>query len=365
MQARPARSSVEARLMQWLLLLAAVLVALVTLLPLLRCESWWIRALDFPRLQLAALGAVVLAAVAWLGEPGPASWTATALAALSCGVQARYVLPYTRFAPKETVDAVGGHPVLKILLANVMMENRSSDRLFRFIREQAPDLIVFNEPDAWWCERLRELGARYPHRLEDPRGNTYGMIVYSTRPFARAEHRTILDPEIPSFHVCLDLDGSPVTLHLVHPAPPHPKYARDTVGRDAELLVVGRLSHAQRGPVIVAGDLNDVAWSHTTRLFQRVSGLLDPRRGRGLYNTFHAGHWFMRWPLDHLFHSSHFRLVRILRGPCYGSDHFPMLIELELDRDARDEQSAPQLDGDDLGEAGDKIGRAARGDGAR
>jgi hypothetical protein len=89
---------------------------------------------------------------------------------------------------------------------------------------------------------------------------------------------------------------------------------------------------------VVCGDLNDVAWSDTTRTFLRVSGLLDPRVGRGLLNTYNAGNPLFRFPLDHVFHSSHFRLFRLLRLPKVGSDHFPVLIELNLEPDAPADQ---------------------------
>jgi endonuclease/exonuclease/phosphatase (EEP) superfamily protein YafD len=94
--------------------------------------------------------------------------------------------------------------------------------------------------------------------------------------------------------------------------------------------VVGKEISKQSGPVIVAGDLNDVAWSPTTRHFKKISGLLDPREGRGFFNTFHAHYPLVKWPLDHVFHSKHFSLVRIERLSDIGSDHYPLFTQLAL-----------------------------------
>jgi hypothetical protein len=65
--------------------------------------------------------------------------------------------------------------------------------------------------------------------------------------------------------------------------------------------MAGREIAQSHRPALVAGDLNDVAWSHTSRLFRRIAQMLDPRVGRGIYSTFHVRYWFLCWPLDHIF----------------------------------------------------------------
>jgi endonuclease/exonuclease/phosphatase (EEP) superfamily protein YafD len=151
--------------------------------------------------------------------------------------------------------------------------------------------------------------------------------------------------------------GVRVEVHFVHPTPPSPTENDSSAERDAELVLVGRDVASRQVPAIVCGDLNDVAWSRTTRLFRKVSGLLDPRRGRGLFNTYHAGWFFMRWPLDHLFHSRHFTLVEMRRLASIRSDHFPVLVRLAYEPEKYPCQSAPKADAEDHKEAREKLAK--------
>ena len=150
-------------------------------------------------------------------------------------------------------------------------------------------------------------------------------------------------------------------LHCLHPRPPEPVRDQDAAPRDAELVLVGREIAAGDQPAVVAGDLNDVAWSPTSELFLRVSGLLDPRMGRGLFNTFDANIPPLRFPLDHVFHSNCFKLVELKRLAYVGSDHFPILIELCYEPQAHDEQPETQQRSGDAEDASGKVGRAASG----
>jgi endonuclease/exonuclease/phosphatase (EEP) superfamily protein YafD len=153
--------------------------------------------------------------------------------------------------------------------------------------------------------------------------------------------------------------GDAIDVHCVHPRPPAPREASSSAERDAELLLVAKAVAAAGRPAIVIGDLNDVAWSATTRLFQKVSGMLDPRVGRGMFSTFHAKHPWLRWPLDHIFMSPEFTVVSLRRLDYFGSDHFPIHAELAYCPPAAAVQQAPRADAEDREVAEEKIGKAA------
>ncbi len=256
-----------------------------------------------------------------------------ATVAVSVAYQLYRIVPYTPFRSTEVKAAGGGAARARcsLMAANVRMSNRSARGLLASIARCRPDLILVVEGDDWWERRLRQLEADYPHQVKHPQANTYGMLLYSRLPLRTPRVEFLVQDDVPSIHAQAVLpSGDRCNVHMLHPHPPSPLGRDTTTGRDAELLVVAERVRRSEHPTLVAGDLNDVAWSRTTTLFQRISRLLDPRKGRGLYNTYNAMIPLLRFPVDHVFHSSHFTLAELTRLPAFGSDHFPIFVALEL-----------------------------------
>jgi endonuclease/exonuclease/phosphatase (EEP) superfamily protein YafD len=326
-----------------------------------------VRVWEFPRVQLALLGLLALA----LGAPGRwwLAWPAAAMAvplALAVGYQIAKIWRYSRLAPREVQRSrlPDASRRISVAMSNVLQTNRQADRLLATLREADADLVLCVETDEWWRERLDALTASHPHVVRCPLPNTYGMLLYSRLPLEEPSVDFLVESDIPSIQAHVRLrDGTRVWVNCVHPRPPAPGESDDSLGRDAELLLVGRRVRDAAEPVIVCGDLNDVAWSRSTRLFQKVSRLVDPRKGRGFFSTFHARYPGFRYPLDHVFHSDSFRLVELRRLPYVGSDHFPVYVALSHEPQAAVEQEAPADSADDLREAHETVveGREQKG----
>ena len=326
-----------------------MLLVVATLLPFVPSNSGFIRTFDFPRLQIAALIVPVILGLVLVARDTTGLTLAAALVA-ALAYQVACIYPFTRLVSPQAVAAEAGasrtEAGVSILIANVLESNRSYGPILDLVVAQDPDLLLLVETDAAWAEALEPLRARYPHVVAQPQDNTYGLMFYSKLPLTDPQVRFLLQDDVPSVRTGVTLrSGQTFTFFGVHPRPPHP--GQSSAPRDAELVMVARAVKAAGGPAVVAGDLNDVAWSKTNDLFQRISGLLDPRIGRGLYPTFNAKWPLLRWPLDHIFFSDDFLLGRIERLPHIQSDHFPILISLYRTDRAPLLQEAPEATAED------------------
>jgi endonuclease/exonuclease/phosphatase (EEP) superfamily protein YafD len=315
--------------------LGVLLLVVASALPLLKIPHGSLRGLAFPREQFCAVS--IGLSILFLVSSAPLAPYGAGMAALVGVFQLAYIVPFTPLWPRQSRDAdadlrAQSDRQIAILAANVKLSNRAYDRLIRLVRDTGPDVVMAIEVDNDWIGALKDaLGQDLPYSVEEPRDTGYGLCVLSRLPLTDVRVRDLVTDGVPSICATVTLDcGDAVRLYVVHPEPP--VIDHDTIGRDSEIALVGMEAAEDTLPAIVSGDLNDVAWSTTTRRFQRLSGLLDPRIGRGFYNTFSATHPWMRWPLDHLFHDPRFRLITMARLGKIGSDHFPMLFRLALAR---------------------------------
>jgi endonuclease/exonuclease/phosphatase (EEP) superfamily protein YafD len=348
---------------QWIGAALAGIVILWTVLPLLRHEAWWIRVFDFPRRQIAFFTLITVAAYVALAGFDDALDLALVATLCACALyQLARIGVYTPLFAKQAKDAPTGADERRfsIVVANVLTPNRNAEALLRIVRACDPDIMLFVETDEWWQTQLDALEQTHPHTVKCPKDNLYGMHLYSRLELIEPTLRYLVERDIPSIHARVRLrSGDCVEMYCVHPRPPAPAEASSSIQRDAELLMVAKTVAAVGEPAIVVGDLNDVAWSATTRLFQKISGLLDPRVGRGMFSTFHAKHIWLRWPLDHIFVSPEFTVVTVARLDYFGSDHFPMHAELCYTPRAAAVQQAPEPTAGDEDLAEDKIVKAA------
>ncbi|HET8644340.1 MAG TPA: endonuclease/exonuclease/phosphatase family protein [Vicinamibacteria bacterium] len=345
------------------LVLVSAWVVTGTALNLSRHPHWYVRGWDFPRPVIALLAlacGLLYRALFYTGE-----WHEVVLLAalgLALAWQLVNIFPYLPIAPRPVKRARRHDPKhrFRLLISNVLIENRDFERWLAVVAAARPDVVIALEVDGEWDRFLSRMQETHPAALRHPLDNAYGMALYSRLPIREHRLEFLVQDDIPSLHVVLELpSGQPVWLHAVHPRPPEPLRNQDATPRDAELMKVARrIREAPPRPTVVAGDLNDVAWSFTTHLFLRESGLLDPRLGRGFYNTFNVKTPLFRFPLDHVFHSNQFRLVELRRLDDVGSDHFPVLIELSYEPEGAPAQPRPQPDAADEREVEERIQRA-------
>lgn len=331
--------------------LCASLFVLATVLPFLPTHVWWIRAWDFPRLQLLFFGIAVAVAAVFMGPFW--KWGLVVLVLACCAYQAARIAPYTILFPTEMslVDREDSGSQLVILSSNVEEPNDRYDAVARQVRDVDADIVFLMETDQTWFDKLEDELSRYPTIVTELRSNYYGMIFATRLKVHQAKVVYLTPDETPTLFAELETDaGQRFRFCGLHPRPPVP--GNSTEDRDAQIIYAARFARSSDMPLIAVGDFNDAAWSDTSRRFKHVGGYVDPRVGRGMIASFDAKSRLLRAPIDQFYATPDIGVVEFRRGPDVGSDHFPLVSRIELDpektRDAN--RAPPEMPKDELDE---------------
>lgn len=333
---------------------------ILTLMPFVAMDYWWIRMFDFPHLQLTTLTG--LAILIYFIKFNFKNWRDYffVFILITCLIyQFSKILPYTTFSDFEVLTSTDDSSSIKLFTSNVLQKNTDYNLLNITAQKRDADILLFTETDKNWQKHIiKKLPKSYKYAVEVPKENTYGMLLYSKLPLFDTQIKYLVSDSIPSIHTKIKLNKKDtIQLFAIHPTPPMPQENPNSTDRDAEMMMIAKSTLESGYPVIVIGDFNDVAWSQTSILFQNVSRLLDARKGRGLFNTYDAKNVFLRWPLDHIFISSEFRLTTIERCEYVGSDHFPLFTVLSFEPKLKNSQERPMPSKNELKRAEEQINK--------
>ena len=290
---------------------------------------WFFRTADFVRVQSLFIQLALLILLIILEEEFHLfSWILAGALVGSMAYQFFKIIPYSSFYPqKKDKPESDGH--VSILAGNVLQTNSCYPDFINEIKKFDPDLVLAMETNEDWDNCLSEIEVDYPFSVKVPLENFYGMHLYSKTKMENVEVKYQIEDDKPSIFFDYNIkENPPIFFCCLHPAPPSPTENETSKEADAELILTGKKIREEDKPTVVCGDMNDVVWSRTTRLFKKMTGMIDPRVGRGFFSTYNANYFFLRFPLDHLFHTKDLYVGRMERSKNFGSDHFAMYYEI-------------------------------------
>ncbi|WP_121906421.1 endonuclease/exonuclease/phosphatase family protein [Ulvibacter antarcticus] len=307
----------------------SIIFIITPFLPAIENPHWFFRTADFVRLQSIVIEIVCLLLLFFIDDSHTIFTLTLKIGLIGAALyQIVKVFPYSSFYPRKK-PKFESDGMLSVLAANVLQTNTSFGKFIEIINEFDPDIVLVMEGNENWESGLSEIEALYPNSIKIPLENYYGMLLYSKRKLQTTKTLYQVEKEVPSIFFEYEINETiKVFFSCLHPAPPSPTENESSKERDAELMITGKRIRESNLAAIVCGDMNDVVWSRVTRLFKKMTNMIDPRIGRGFFPTYHAGYFFMRFPLDHLFHSKDLFVGKMVRTRNFDSDHFGMYYEI-------------------------------------
>jgi endonuclease/exonuclease/phosphatase (EEP) superfamily protein YafD len=319
--------------MQLLLLLnlahlAAMLAAIATFLGFLG-EQWWrFELLDHLRPQYCLILGLGLLAGGILGQWWAMIWW------VPLAVNFGLFLPLFLRSSRPTSPNL---PALRLLHANLDRHNPQPDRVIQFLQQQSVDLMLLQEITPAWLQRLETELPNYRVVKALAFDNTLGsaVLVPSQNQQFQIEKVQVIhlpqDSDRPLLETTIIYKGQPLVVLSFHVIRPGSQYHRTYQRVEFNAAIAWAQQHLQQQhQVVLIGDFNSTPWSGRLRRLERESQLSNSQRGFGLQPTWSAQYpALMRIAIDHCFHSRSLVTVGRSVGTDIGSDHFPILVDLQ------------------------------------
>jgi len=299
---------------------ASALLVVATLLGFCGRWHWFPDLFSHFRVQYLVALSIVGGSLLLLPRKG---W---AMACFACAVvNFAPILPM--YVDREDPPHLEPDSTLRAMLLNVNTRLGEPDAVTQLVREHEPDLVALLEIDSRWLEALESLATSHPHVVTRPRGDNFGIGLFSRFPIEESRIVEIGPTTVPSIRATVSTEQGRLRLLATHPPPPvGPTYSRWRNEQLADLSA----SLDPSGPLLLLGDLNTTPWNvHFRRLLER-SGLHDSARGHGVQTTWPADNLLLRIPLDHCLHSSSIVIEDRWTGPGVGSDHLPVFVDFAI-----------------------------------
>ena len=306
-----------------LLAIPAVIVAVVSLAAFFGEWVWWLDvAANFRAQYVVSLIVFGLILV-------PGKWCRIGFGVLaSAAINFVVILPLYLGSPGTPI---AGTPSLRIMSFNLLSTNDAYKDLIEYIEATDPDVVLLHEASRPWEVAIGAADLDYTTVRARSENLIFGTLVLVradspqviTYGFAEAQPRAVSIAYRPL--------GWPEPIEILSTHPLAPTDQKRAALRDAQLQFATDWLSDQEGVFLVVGDFNATPWSSPFRKMLAGADVRNSQIGFGLQPSFPtSSNFLLRVPIDHLVHSKTLTVIDRRLGPALGSDHYPLVVDVEL-----------------------------------
>lgn len=238
-----------------------------------------------------------------------------------------------------TSPRVAASTNLRLLHITLDHDQVDVNRSVQFANTQAADLVSLLEISPETLPQLQAGLTNYQLIKAEPRRNSHGSAWFVARqphePLQVMAAKVIHLPsnsDRPLLTTTINYGGKVLELLCFHVI--RPRSAETVAYQQLEFDALAQWSQSmlkQGHEPIAIGDFNNTPWSLSFRQLLTHSGLHNSQNGFGLQPTWHSSlPTVLQIPIDHGLHSPNFSTRNRTIGTNIGSDHLPLLVDLQF-----------------------------------